>query len=962
MQSTANPSFTSDSRLYSLSWGDAGGPELAVEAWWGKEELSAGFEYAIDLLTTDARLELKAFLGRAVTLNTRLSDGSPYPRSGYVRSALALGADGGFARYRLFVVPWLWLLSRGRHHRVFQEKSVVQIVEAVFADYADVAAWRWSDEVASFLADTRPRSYCVQYNESDYAFVCRLLAEEGLGWKVEEDNAAPGRHRITIFADSGSFPEDILSQSANGGRGIRFHRADSQEDQDAVVAFGEHRRLLVAQRTHLAYDYKAKRSVVASVPTAQAFAGEHAPRLESYDDAGPYAFATAAEAERYGRLAMEAIEARYQTWLGRGTVRSLRPGTRLDLVDLPHDPGQPADPRFAISEVIHVGINNLTGEAIAATARRLTGSQPFGEDADDGETIAPCAVPRQPPGELLKLASERGYANRFTAHPAALPWRPQLADDTGARLNPRPTAPGPMSALVVGPNGEANPNGADEIWCDRLGRIRVRFHWQQAETPYDRDSCWLRVMQRQAGLGTTQRKSPYGMGWQWLPRIGQEVLVDFLNGDIDRPYVLGSLYNGRGEGGVPATPGGQPGESDPSVFDPAADHRPSGQGNLAGGNAPAWHGGAADSHRHPAALSGFKSKEFGGTGYNQLVLDDSDGQQRIQLKSTQHGSELNLGHLIHQADNYRGSFRGSGLELRTDAWGALRAGHGLIMSTWPHGSPGAPAGDMASAMALLKQVDTLAQSLSKAAATHQTVQLAAAIGSLGANQSVIDEQAAPLKALHIIASGMVDGKDPERAYRDAGEKNTATGPSKLPHLTDPAIIQAARADFAQVAGQHLQYANDETTTFASGEDSNFAIAGKSRIHAGQAIGLVAGAIRAGDGNTGIKLIAAKDDIDLQAQSDEMKFQAKKEMKLVSVNAHIDFAAAKRIHLAVEGGASITIDGGILVQCPGTITVHASKKTFSGPASQNYALPQFPQSVCVECLLKAMKSGSALASV
>ncbi|KAB2912436.1 MAG: type VI secretion system tip protein VgrG, partial [Dechloromonas sp.] len=461
--------FTSDTRLYSLSWGDAGGPDLPVEAWWGEEELSAGFEYAIDLLSTDAYLELKGFLGRAVTLNTRLSDGSQFPRSGYVRSALKLGADGGFARYRLFVVPWIWLLSRGRHHRVFQEKSVVAIVETVFADYADVAAWQWSEEVAAFLGDTRPRSYCAQYNESDYAFISRLLAEEGIGWKVDEDEAAPGRHRITFFSDSRSFPEDILSQSANGGRGIRFHRADSQEDQDAVLAFGEQRRLLAARTTFIAYDYKAKKLVTASVPTAQRFASDNAPCLESYDDAGLYAFASAGEAERYGRLAMEAIEARYQTWLGRSTVRSLRPGTRLDLVGLPQEPNQPADHRFAIRQVSHLGINNLTGASMAAIARRLSQRQPFTEALADDATTVPVTLADHIPDELLKPALERGYANRFAALHADTPWRPQLADDTGARLNPRPTAPGPMSATVVGPDGEASPNGRDEIWCDRLG-------------------------------------------------------------------------------------------------------------------------------------------------------------------------------------------------------------------------------------------------------------------------------------------------------------------------------------------------------------------------------------------------------------------------------------------------------------------------------------------------------------
>jgi len=945
------PLFTSDTRLYDLIWRAEGGPPVAVEAWWGKECLSEGFEYCIDLLATDAYLELKAFLGRAVTLKTRLSDGSDYARSGLVRAAQKLGADGGFARYRITVVPWVWLLSRGRHNRVFQERRVVDIIDTLFADYADIAAWQWSDDVATFLADARPRSYCVQYGESDYQFVSRLLAEEGLGWKVEEDPAAPAGHRLTLFADSRGFPEDILSQSANGGRGIRFHRADSQEDQDAVLAFGEHRRLKSTLVSTVAYDYKAKQSVVASVPTAVKFGGDHAPHLESYDDPGLYAFANAAEAERYGRLAMEALEAGYQTWLGRGTVRSLSPGSRLDLVGLPVNPAKPEDEhKYSITEVIHVGINNLSGEAIAAIAERLGRRQVVGDAAAlaTGDAIEPVGAPEFVPGDLLKLATERGYGNSFAALHHATPWRPQLADDTGARLNPRPTAPGPMSALIVGPNGETAANGSDELWCDALGRVKLRFHWQLAETPDDKDSCWVRVLSRQAGPG---------MGWQWLPRIGQEVLVDFLGGDIDRPYIMGALYNGQGEGGVPATPGGAAGDSDRSVFDAASDHRPSGQGNLAAGNSPAWHGAAADSHHHAAALSGFKSKEFGNSGYNQLVMDDTDHQQRVQLKTTQHASELNLGHLIHQADNYRGSFRGTGAELRTDAWGALRGGRGITMSTWAHGTPGAPAGDMAPAMALLKQAETLADTLSQAAGTHQTVKLAAAIGSIGPNQSLLDDTAAPLKALHKVASGMVDGKDQSAALNDAGQKNISTGRDKQPHLTDPAILQAGKAGFGNIAGQNLQFATGETTTLASGQDSNFAIAGQARIHSGQAIGLLAGAIQPGDGNTGIKLIAAKDDIDLQAQSDEMKFQAKKDMKLVSASANIDFAAVKKVHLAVSGGASITIDGGIVVQCPGTITIHASNKKFSGPEKGSYTLPTFPKNVCVACMLAAMKSGS-----
>ena len=156
------------------------------------------------------------------------------------------------------------------------------------------------------------------------------------------------------------------------------------------------------------------------------------------------------------------------------------------------------------------------------------------------------------------------------------------------------------------------------------------------------------------------------MGLQFIPRIGQQVLVDFIEGDIDRPYVLCALYDGKGEAGVPATPGGADAQSDVSAFANSSDHSPSAQGNLAGGNSPAWHGASAagldaEGQANAAALSGFKTKEFGGAGFNQLVFDDTDTQLRVQLPTTQHGTQLNLGHLIHQADNHRGGFEARAL-------------------------------------------------------------------------------------------------------------------------------------------------------------------------------------------------------------------------------------------------------------------------------------------------------------
>jgi type VI secretion system secreted protein VgrG len=437
---------------------------------------------------------------------------------------------------------------------------------------------------------------------------------------------------------------------------------------------------------------------------------------------------------------------------------------------------------------------------------------------------------------------------------------------------------------------------------------------------------WSEMSQRYAGPG---------VGSQFLPRVGQEVLVGFLDGDIDRPIVLASLYNGQGEGGIAPTPGGEGGVEDTArLFAQAHDHRPSAQGNLAGGNAPAWHGmsGDADGHRNPGALSGFKSKEFFGSGHNRLVFDDSDGQLRLQLATTHAASELNLGHLIHQADNFRGSFRGEGFELRTDQWGAVRGQRGLWISAYGN-DPEAPAGEHVSATALLKQAKQLGQAFSDIAGTHLTVKLAAHQGAARASQSVLIDDQAPLAALHASAATTVDGSDYPAAEADAPQRNTGAGTDRVPHSGDALLGLSAPAGIGLVAGQSLHWSAGETLTLASGIDSNLAAARDLRIHAGQAIGWLAGAV---EGQVtaahALALVSAEAELRLEAQNDVLKLQSKDQLKVVSANAEVELAAGKTVHLATEGGASITIEGGnISVACPGSITVHAGSMSFVGGA-------------------------------
>ncbi|MDX8121066.1 type VI secretion system Vgr family protein [Janthinobacterium sp. GMG2] len=945
---SAVAAFNGATRLYALSIGDDGQDSgLLVEAFAADERLQEVGARDIIALSTSAHVALASLLGQPASLHVSLADGTRTPFSGYISAAATLGSNGGLARYRLRITPWLWLLTQARNSRVWQDRSVSAIVDEVLQAYAPYALWRWSDEVASFMQEAGERSYCCQYRESDYDFVRRLLTEEGLAWRFDGQT-------MIVFADSSqacATPED--ASSAQGG-GLRFHGARVGEPGDSVQALSARRSLQVGLSSVLSYDYKAKKAVAASVPTNTVLGGKHAPMLESYDTPGQYWYASAAQAQRYAQLQMQAHEARAQLWQARSTVRTLRAGTRFTLTQGPLPPADGAAPEYVVLRVASIGVNNLPVPALEGLAE-LFG--PIPELLE--ETVAQWGDGFPDVAAAIAQAQASGYANCIEMISAGTPWRP-LRNGNDARQHATPTALGSQSAIVVGADGQDAASGADEIYCDRLGRVRIRFHWQQETAA----TCWVRVAQRAAGGG---------MGSQFLPRIGQEVLVQFLENDIDRPVIIGALYNGQGEGGSKPTPGGVGGESgDAGVFQPAHDHAVAGQGNVAGGNSPLWHGaaGASAAHRNASAQWGIRSKEFGkaggAAGYNQLLFDDTDSQGRVQLKSSHAASELSLGHLIHGADNYRGSLRGAGAELRTDAYGAVRAGAGLLISSYlvNHDARARdPAGDNAPGMALLKQAAKLGETFSEAAVTHQGVAYAAHLGATAPGSSTLDAKAAPLSAFLTSASGMLSRDSVDAARTDAAGKPTAPADDKLPHSSDAIIAVAAKAGLGVVAGQDMQLANGETATLMSGLDTQFASGGQWRLHTGQAIGMLGGVVKPGEGELGVQLVAASQPIEVQAQSDEIKVQAREEVNVISANAHIDWAAAKSIRLSTAGGANITIEGGnITIQCPGKITVFAGKKSFIGPERLTYPLPRFSRSICKRCRRSAAESGSPFSMV
>jgi type VI secretion system secreted protein VgrG len=300
--------FSSQTRLYELSFKDQrNAASLLVEAFAVDEQLLGVGGMDVIALSTRSRIAHASLLGQEACLAISLADGTRTRRSGFVSKISSLGSDGGLARYRLRLSPWIWLLSQTRNSRVWQDKTVIEIIDAVFEQYQPYAQWVWSGDVNLFMSDAVARSYCCQYRESDLDFVTRLLTEEGLGWRFEEHEDGS---RMVLFADSSYLSAAPHDPSSDAGGGIRYHAASAVEKSDSIQYLQAFRKLGVAVVTVLSYDYKTKRTVSVSVPTKYPIGGKHAQAVESFDSPGQYAYADARQARRYAGLKMEAHEAR----------------------------------------------------------------------------------------------------------------------------------------------------------------------------------------------------------------------------------------------------------------------------------------------------------------------------------------------------------------------------------------------------------------------------------------------------------------------------------------------------------------------------------------------------------------------------------------------------------------------------------------------------------------------------
>ena len=470
-----------------------------------REELSRIGEYRLNLLSLKNDINLDDILGKNVTVKVALQDDSTRYFNGFVTRFSAGGTHGRYRRYFATVNTWPWFMSRTADCRIFQEMTVPEIVQKVFADHTMAL---FKDELTATYAKW---NYCVQYRETDLNFVCRLLEEEGIYFYFTH---ADGKHTL-VLADSYSAHAPCQDEP------IPFIAPEdlARPDIEHISSWSLTRE--IQPGVFVQDDYDFERPSV-ELRTNKAVLRQYSPsNYEVYDYPGGYV--QKADGEALASVRIDEFATQFETAQGSSNVKTIAVGSLFDLEKCPRDD------------------QNREHLIVAAT---------YDMEYSDYE-----AMPDRGGAE---------YRCTFTAMSGKQQFRPR-------RVTPKPFVQGPQTALVVGPAGE-------EIYTDKYGRIKVQFHWDRYGQRDENSSCWIRVSQTWAGKG---------WGSVVIPRIEQEVIVDFLEGDPDQPIVTGCVYNGN---------------NPPPTALPGA-----------------------------GVVSGLKSNTHKGRGFNEMTMDDTTGKEKITI-------------------------------------------------------------------------------------------------------------------------------------------------------------------------------------------------------------------------------------------------------------------------------------------------------------------------------------------
>ncbi|KIH85994.1 type VI secretion system Vgr family protein [Pseudomonas batumici] len=465
----------------------------------GREGLSQLFEYQLTVSCANDGLQVDDLLGRPLALSLGVeAPQEPQVRHihGYITAFSATGWVKRQACYRLSLRPWLWLLTQSRRQRIFQNLTLKQILEEVFSDYPASIDWQ--------VECLEPMEYCVQFDESDFAFFSRLLEEAGFYYFFDHQ---PKDH-LLVIADSMDAHKPVRHLAEMS------YRPNQDKVPGSMQRWESHGELRPGVFSLVDFDFtKASNREASVLSVSQAAAAT--PRHGNFRQEGfPGRFSSGKSVEALAQIQLEAAHARQQWRQGVSQSLYLVPGQWFTLVDHPR------------------AEQNGDYLIVATTLQFDTTTEPR------------CEVEAIPTTQVFRAPLQ----------------------------TVRPLIAGPQTAFVVGKEG-------DPIWVDKYGRIKVQFHWDSSERRNEDCSCWVRVAQPLAGKR---------WGALFVPRVGQEVVVEFLGGNPDRPVVTAGLYN--------------------------AGHRPP------------WELPAE------AARSGLKSQSLGEEGvYNELRFDDKAGREQLLI-------------------------------------------------------------------------------------------------------------------------------------------------------------------------------------------------------------------------------------------------------------------------------------------------------------------------------------------
>ncbi|MGA6310893.1 type VI secretion system Vgr family protein [Acinetobacter baumannii] len=812
----------------------------------GVHALNDGLKAELLCLSTNATIQLKSFIGVQAAVDIVTERGELTRVTGIITHAQQGQSDGSLTLYKLTLEDPTALWKYRRNSRVFMNKSVVEIWEILFKEWQTknpLFAASLSLDLSGLTQTYDVRPFVMQHNESDWNFLTRLLRSENISWLIDEaqhivpstDTSIQAQKLRLIDANSQYQPLDRKT--------IRYHRSSAVEQYDSMTRLTAERSLQpnVMHIQRWQAEILDQEEGIGSVQSKHQHSEHYDNATLGLEQAWNYSPAWIGDlkgedgvtksgnqqVERLNQNLNNYYEAQAKRFIAQTTVRDAYVGYYFELNEHPEiDQHESTDRSFLIISKSFFNQNNLPKDL---------------NDQING-LLAQSNWAIQNPEN-----SDERQANQLILQRRHIPTTPAY--------NPQIHSPvtHPQRAKVVGPEGE-------EIYVDEWGRIKVRFLFTRSDdhshdggagtNNNDTDSAWIDVLTPWAGEG---------YGARFLPRIGEIVVIDFFNGDIDRPFVMGRIHEAQRQ---------------PTKFD--------NKGKL------------PDTKK----LSGIRSKEVSGGGFGQLRFDDTPGQISTQLQSSHGASQLNLGKLSHPKDKAESEDRGEGFELRTDQWGALRAGQGLLVST--HKQDNAK-GDHLDAEVAKKQLEgsqTNSKALSDIAKNQKTDEIES-IEQLKDFASQIQQQIAKFeKALLLLSS-----------------------PDGIALSSSEDIHISADAQINQIAGDSINISTQKNVI----------------AHAQNRLSLFAA-------QSGLKAVAAQGKVEIQAQSDALDVLANKGITISSTEDCIEISSPKEI--VITGASSqITLNGsGIFPKTGGKFQVNAGQHVFQGGASASVksSLPPPPK--------------------